>query len=1061
MTDPASSNPTSLDLSTAAAASPARAHSAVPIRAALLIGMGVLIVWLFGAVLFQDRTFAYRDAAHFYFPVFKHVQAEWGAGRVPLWNPYENAGVPLAGDSSSSVFYPGKLLFALPLPYATAYHLYMIMHLILATGAMYAAARQFGLRPAAAALAALGYTFSGTILFQYCNVIFLVGAAWLPLAMLGGYRLIESPSLLRLLALALPLAMMVLGGDPQLAYLVALMLGILILSGVPSPEIVESATAPSTAAPTAASPANAPTGSKGSKSQRRKGSSAAASAATAPPAARRDWGDAAEHGVLTEHGEATSFWSRCARDPRVVRFGWLFAACVWAGILSAIQVLPTSEFTARSSRSVSPLPRNIYEFGYAFITGNTPIEVLGKKYAGYEGLIGKPPYIDSRHEQMYEFSAPPWRWFDLLWPNCFGTQFPIHRRWLDGVGFDGGVWVPSNYAGILTLAAALAAIAQFRCNLLLRWLILVAAFGLIAGIGGYGLGWIVEACYIGPQKVGELKPTPDWLPVGRAFGGLYWLMTVFLPSFASFRFPAKLLTLTAFAMAMLAGSEFDRAFGGDPRRLRRVLFSLLIASLGGLVIVLAIGPFWNGWFQATLPDQFFGPFDAAGSYYVVLWSMVQPALAAAVAIWLLKPAHAVRVRAASGDGTATSTGTSNSSSTANIPFDARWQPIALLALLVLDLAIAHGWMFPTVERERLDTVPQLAEVIRKHAAQSPPASPYLKSGEPYRIYRIENWHPAQFYQRSNAARPAEAAQWEHDTLQAKYHFASRLPLARSAGTLDLAVLDPFYTCSVRIDREGVPWEYVQPRRGLDAWNIRYFITPRDPEATSLDTSSEGLRHAWAEPQWSPEKPQGAPAGPPLEPLPLVIDGQPLVIEDLAVFENPSCLPRAWVVHDLVVTPPLGTPYTPAAMGVTQAMLFPSHEWFDLRTKALIEDPSVAAPQQLEAGNGALTFQSEPCHVTDVSPTEVQIECTLLSPGLVVLADSFYPGWQLDVTTGETTESADILQVNRAMRGVILPAGKHRLVYRYVPLTFYLGLGLTAIGVAVSVVGMWRFWKKKA
>ncbi|MBC7855651.1 MAG: hypothetical protein IAF94_19645, partial [Pirellulaceae bacterium] len=67
---------------------------------------------LFGPVLLTDRSFAMRDAAHFYHPLFKWTASEWAAGRVPLWNPHENCGVPVLADASSSVFYPGKLLFA-------------------------------------------------------------------------------------------------------------------------------------------------------------------------------------------------------------------------------------------------------------------------------------------------------------------------------------------------------------------------------------------------------------------------------------------------------------------------------------------------------------------------------------------------------------------------------------------------------------------------------------------------------------------------------------------------------------------------------------------------------------------------------------------------------------------------------------------------------------------------------------------------------------------------------------------------------------------------------------
>ena len=59
-------------------------------------------------------------------------------------------------------------------------------------------------------------------MFQYCNVIFLVGAAWLPLGFLAVDRWVRLGSRPALLGLAIVLAMQTLGGDPQSAYLLGL-----------------------------------------------------------------------------------------------------------------------------------------------------------------------------------------------------------------------------------------------------------------------------------------------------------------------------------------------------------------------------------------------------------------------------------------------------------------------------------------------------------------------------------------------------------------------------------------------------------------------------------------------------------------------------------------------------------------------------------------------------------------------------------------------------------------------------------------------------------------------
>jgi hypothetical protein len=70
----------------------------------------------------------------------------------------------------------------------------------------------WGVSPPGATLAALGYAFGGPALLLYCNLIFLVGAAWMPLAFHHADRWLQ-PGDRRVLAwLALVLSMQSLGG---------------------------------------------------------------------------------------------------------------------------------------------------------------------------------------------------------------------------------------------------------------------------------------------------------------------------------------------------------------------------------------------------------------------------------------------------------------------------------------------------------------------------------------------------------------------------------------------------------------------------------------------------------------------------------------------------------------------------------------------------------------------------------------------------------------------------------------------------------------------------------
>ena len=96
--------------------------------------------------------------------------------------------MPLLGNPTAAVLYPGKLIYA-KVPYAWGARLYVVAHTLLAVAGMFALMRSWGVSRSGSGLAALGYAFGAPILFQYCNIIFLVGAAWTPLGLRAADRL--------------------------------------------------------------------------------------------------------------------------------------------------------------------------------------------------------------------------------------------------------------------------------------------------------------------------------------------------------------------------------------------------------------------------------------------------------------------------------------------------------------------------------------------------------------------------------------------------------------------------------------------------------------------------------------------------------------------------------------------------------------------------------------------------------------------------------------------------------------------------------------------------------
>ena len=178
----------------------------------------VLILLLFASVLVGFDRLGFRDVSHFYTPLYDYVAWRASTQWLPLWNPLDQNGMPLIGETTTAVFYPVRyLLFKLPLSTETAIGWYVVLHLILASVTARLAARWSGAGQAPAALAGVVYPLSGSVLFLCTNLPFLVGAAWLPLVMGAMLSRVALSASARSLIAGTSMSMMVLGGDPQTA----------------------------------------------------------------------------------------------------------------------------------------------------------------------------------------------------------------------------------------------------------------------------------------------------------------------------------------------------------------------------------------------------------------------------------------------------------------------------------------------------------------------------------------------------------------------------------------------------------------------------------------------------------------------------------------------------------------------------------------------------------------------------------------------------------------------------------------------------------------------------
>ncbi|HZL87100.1 MAG TPA: hypothetical protein VFB96_01880 [Pirellulaceae bacterium] len=920
--------------------------------AVLLVAAPILV--LFGPVLLGDRSLAMRDAAHFYHPLLEWTCNRWPAGGPPLWNPYENTGLPLLADASSSLFYPGRLLLALPFEFTWRYKLYVVGHVVLAAFGAYLLARHWQASIPAAAAAAIAYSCGGVVVFQHANVVFLVGAAWLPFAAWAIDRMLVNRSWLAALTLGGVLALMVLGGDPQMAYHALLMAIIYAAVSLFRPD-------------------------------------ASAGETPAPPIDRRLSLARRVCGHLTRIG--------------------LAAACGFA--LAAVQILPSTEAAATSDRSYYQCPRNIYEAaGYlARREGNDDNALAGVA----KGLFGQPE-ATTHHERTYEFSVPPWRLIELIWPNIGGRMFPIHHRWMSLVPAEGRIWTPTLYLGLLPLLLALG---QWRFRrsdpvcVWLSWLLLLFTLG---SFGWYGLGWCAREVY-----ATSLAGNPDDVPIGSPVGGLYWLLVTFLPAYVKFRYPAKLLVVAALAASQLAARGWDRSLSTPSPRLLTCLKILAVMSLG-LLVACWLGFSWldhaidagqplgkqiSAWLTRQA-DASLGPFDLLGSQRDVYLALLQAVVVCVAAHWLCKRLwHDDR---------------------------ATWQ-WGMLALVAIDVALANYWLVPTAPADIWRRSPSAIEAM---GASGP--VPSLALGDAPRVYRasLMRWRPASFSVSGKNDRLSRIAAWERDSLFPKYGLNHGISLVESYGSLKPVDWESFFA--------------VAKSYGPRVAEARASEMPHPAALRLLATHFLILPRGW----------QPALANEPLFATPVAFPPGVPRPEGAALWRMVDALPRAWIVHRAMKMPPLTGRSLAAVDERTRDVLFPLAEEGDQRrprdfgSSAVVEtDLPLTLPQVADSQ------AREVCRITEYQPQRVEIDVTLASPGLVILSDAYAPGWTATVETDGTTRTVDILRTNRICRGILLPAGEHRITYAYRPLSFRYGAWMSgAAWAALSIICLCRVASKR-
>ena len=723
--------------------------------------------------------------------------------------------MPLLGNPTAAVLYPLKVVFAL-VPYAWGARLYIVAHTAVAFFAMLVLLRSWGTSWTGSGLSALAYAFGAPILFQSANVIYLVGAAWLPLGVHAVDQWVRRGRRWALIELAFVLSMQLLGGEPAVG----------LFPGTRGARLRGGAgVGASRRSPT--------------RRRRREG----AGIPVDPGLARRDrrliglailWSVASvalgcwvphfrEHKlpakplpwmwivpmlVAGAWGAAglgfLAFWRRQGwRFPLGLASLGLAVAAGLAVAVSAAQLLPVLEFTQRTSRAAEGGPHEIYPF-----------------------------------------SLEPARLAGLIWPNVLGNAFDGNTSWSELVRPPGSVahvWVPSIYLGGLTLVLALGTLALRRAAPWRVWLTIIVLISVCGSLGEYTSPiWAVRALAEGRRPFNRKLPdhnpgpreitidmakvSPTFRPLIRELGpldpddttpirqddflrdgdgGLYWLMTTVLPGFRQFRYPAKLFTLTSLGLAALAGIGWDTLGRGGSRRV-----TLVTAILLGITVLLLAGVVVRR--QAII--NLFG----RDEHRLDLRS--------------LGPARGLRCagpRAGAGRGRA-GAGIDRHPA-GRQPAADRW---------TAGIAGDHRRPGPRQPAFRPDGPPvrfrdqaRGLEAARGSRAGGPVSRPL--PDPPLAVLGSDVLEPHRIPDRS-----LEIVQWERDTLQPKYGLPLGVEYAHIMGVAELYEYEWYYGGFPRTVRDpdmarvlnvaiGDPIVYF-PRRSFDMWNARYFVVPMWP-----------------------------------------------------------------------------------------------------------------------------------------------------------------------------------------------------------------------------------------
>jgi len=90
-------------------------------------------------------------------------------------------------------------------------------------------------------------------------------------------------------------------------------------------------------------------------------------------------------------------------------------------------------------------------------------------------------------------------------------------------------------------------------------------------------------------------------------------------------------------------------------------------------------------------------------------------------------------------------------------------------------------------------------------------------------------------------------------------------------------------------------------------------------------------------------------------------------------------------------------------------------------------------------------------ILEYKPTYIKIKVNTQVPGFLVLSDAFYPGWVANLNGS----NVEILRANYAFRSILIDRGESVIEFKYTPIVFYAGAGVSLLAFLVLFMIFFR------